>query len=33
VQRNDVVIELDDRPNDPQMLRVSRVAWLNSRRN
>jgi hypothetical protein len=33
VQRNDAVIELDERPSDPQMMRLNRVAWLNTRRN
>jgi hypothetical protein len=32
IQRNDVVVELDDRPSDPQFYRIARVAWLNASR-
>jgi len=30
IQRNDIVIELDGRPNDPVMYRASKIAWINT---
>lgn len=32
IQRNDVLVELDVDPGNPQFFRMSRVAWLNTRR-